>query len=438
MSAYKVEVEAAKIREDKIAALVSASTETEPFYEYQNTRQDLKIIRVPLAMPLYRMANFRTRTAQQAYARREGKPSDFFSAGEENETAQQRQHELLVKFANEGREGSITPIVKVLKEEKQRQPILITARGVVVNGNRRLAGMRELYSEGGYPEFGHVRCQVLPPTATNNEIVEIEVRLQMKQRTELEYEWINECIAVRELHESRKSDRELMAMMNKKRADIYASLNALIEADLYLTEWLHTPGDYEAVEDAKQFFYDMGENVSSKTGEAQEVSRRIAWLLADRRKQLGRRVYDFKPMFGKRADEVASKMADRFGVELESESASQDEDDDFAVDLDPSTGPTLKPLISLLEDPARRDELGTELVEVCQGIIEMDRGKKDGQMPLLMVQAANSKLSEIDMTRAAADSFDAIAKQLDAVDGHVKRLRAAVERQRNTPAPDAK
>lgn len=437
MSAYKVEVEAAKIREEKIAALTAASSETEPFYEYQNGRQDLKIIKVPLSLPLYRMANFRTRTAQQAYIRREGKSADFFSAGEENETAQQRQHELLVKFANEGREGSITPIIKVLKTEKQRQPILITSRGVVVNGNRRLAGMRELYAEGGHPEFSHIRCQVLPSTATNDEIVEVEVRLQMKQRTELDYDWINECIAVRELKECKKSDKELMALMNKKKAEIYASLNALAEADLYLTEWLNRPGDYEAIEDAEQFFYDMGENVSGKTGEAQEVSRRIAWLLADRRKLLKRRVYDFKPMFGKRSDEVATKMAERFGVELEDDAASPDDDEEFAVDIDATPGPTLKPLIDLLGDPARRDELGSELVNVCEGIIEIERGNKDRQMPLLMVQTANSKLAEIDMTRAAPDSFDAIAKQLDAIQGHVDRLRTSIERQRNTKASDA-
>jgi hypothetical protein len=436
MSTYKVEVEPAKIREEKIAALTAASTETEPFYEYQNGRHDLKIITVPLNLPLYRMANFRTRTAQQAYIRREGKPADLFSAGEENETAQQRQHELLLKFANEGREGSITPIIKVLKTEKQRQPILITSRGVVVNGNRRLAGMRDLYTEGGHSEFSHVRCQVLPPTATNDEIVEVEVRLQMKQRTELDYDWINECIAVRELKESKKTDKELMALMNKKKADIYAALNALTEADLYLTEWLNRPGDYETIEDAEQFFYDMGENVSSKTGEAQEVSRRIAWLLADRRKLLKRRVYDFKPMFGKRSDEVVAKMAERFGVELESDAGLPDDGEDFAVDIDATPGPTLRPLIDLLGDPARRDELGSELVDVCEGIIEIDRGNKDRQLPLMMVQTANTKLSEIDMTRASPDSFDAIDKQLDAIQSHVDRLRAAIERQRNANTSD--
>jgi len=206
----------------------------------------------------------------------------------------------------------------------------------------------------------------------------------------------------------------------------------LTEADLYLAEWQSRPNDYEAVEDAKQLFFDIAENVKSKTGEAQEVSRRIAWLLADRRRTLKRRVYDFKPMFGKKADEVASKLAERFAVELD-ESASGDtgDDDDFAVDLGGADGPTFRPLISLLDDPTRRDEVATELVDVCEGIIEIERDRRDGQMPLNLIQQANGKLAEVDMARADVGSLNAIGKQLDAVQAHVDRLRGFLERQRS-------
>lgn len=430
---YTVVVEPAHLREAQIAERASESVRTEPFYEYQSQPHDLPVISVPLGLPIYRMANFRTRTAQQAYARREGKPVDYFSSGEENEAAQQRQHEFLLKFANTGREGSIAPITDVLKAERQRQPILITRRGVVVNGNRRLAAMRSLYAEDPnlYREFATVKCQLLPLTATERDIVEVEVRLQMKQRTELDYDWINECIAIKELRDSGRPMKELMALMNKKKVEIDDAINALTEADLYLVEWLNRGGDYDAIEDAKQLFYDIGENVRSKTGAAQEVSRRIAWLLADRRGKLKRRVYDFKPMFGKKSDEVAVKLAERFGVELDESGAEETEGDDFSVDLGGSTGPTFRPLIALFDDAARREEVSDQLVDVCESLIEIERDKRDGQMPLTLVQAANGKLSEVDMTRAAAGTLDAIAKQLDAVQSNVERLRGFLERQRS-------
>lgn len=430
--AYIINVEPAHIREAQIAERVTESDKTEPFYEYQSQPYDLPVISVPLGLPIYRMANFRTRTSQQTYARREGKPTDYFASGEENEAAQQRQHEFLLKYAKTGREGSVVPIIDVLKAERQRQPILITRRGVVVNGNRRLAAMRSLFAEDPslYREFVTVKCQLLPATATEKEIVEVEVRLQMKQRTELDYDWVNECIAIRELRDSGRPMKELMALMNKKKVEIEDAINALTEADFYLIQWLNRGGDYEAIEDAKQLFFDIGENVKAKTGDAQEVSRRIAWLLADRRSKLKRRVYDFKPMFGKKTDEVVAKLADRLGVELEENAPLDDDGDDFAVDLGNNTGSTLRPLISLMDDITRRDEVTDQLVEVCEGIIEFERDKRDGLMPLNLIQSANGKLSEVDMTRAVPESFDAIGKQLDSVQSNVDRLRGFLERKR--------
>src|SRR3546814_2103787 len=86
-------------------------------------------------------------------------------------------------------------------------------------------------------------------------------------------------------------------------------------------------------------------------------------------------------MFGKKADEVAAKLAERFGVELDESGPSDDEDgDDFAVDLGGNTGPTLRPLISLMDDATRREEVSDQLVEVCEGIIEIERDKRDGQI----------------------------------------------------------
>ncbi len=432
---YTTIVEPASIREAKIAELERNSTKTEPFYAFQNRTMDMPIIIVPIALPVYRMLNYRTRIAQQAYARREKKPVDYFSTGEENESAQHRQHEFLLKYAHEGRQGSITPIIDVLKIEKQTQPILITRRGVVVNGNRRLAAMRHLYDSDStqFREFSHVKCQVLPPTATESEIVDVEVRLQMKQRTELDYDWIIECLALKELRDEGRKPKEMMAMTNKKKVELDDAIGALCEADLYLAEWLNRPGEYEAIEDAKQLFFDMGENLRTKTGDELEVSRRIAWLLADRRSTLKRRVYDFKPMFGKKSDEVAAKLAERFAVEIEDGTdAITDDSDDFDVDIEDGRS-SLRPLISLLEDPTRRDEMGAELVDVCESMIAMQRDKRDGQMPLTLIQQANGKLTEVDMSRAAPDSFKAIEKQLDQVQVNVDRMRAHIEREALVP-----
>jgi hypothetical protein len=135
-------------------------------------------------------------------------------------------------------------------------------------------------------------------------------------------------------------------------------------------------------------------------------------------------------MFGKKADEVATKLADRFEFEIDDNADLAEDGDDFDVDLGETDAGSLRPLITLMDDNSRREEVGAALVDVCVGIIEFDKGKKDGLLPLNLVQRANSLLSEIDMTRAAPDSLPAIDKQLGAIQQHVERLRGFLDRQR--------
>lgn len=426
---YVTKVEPALIRSEMIAERSEASTEKETFHEYQNREHKLPLITLPLHVPIYRMANFRTRTAQQRYLRRENKDGSFFQ--QENEDAQAIQHLILVKFAEEERDRSIASIVGVLKDEKQRQPLLITSLGVVVNGNRRLAAMRKLYGEDSslHRAFSHVKCMVLPSTITEEEVIEIEVRLQMKRRTELPYNWIDEAIAIRELRDNGKSIKDLSVLMSKSKGDIDDAINALSEADLYLSDRCGTPGDYEAIDSAKELFFDMGSSLSSKQGEAQEMSRRFAWTIVEKRGKGGvtGRTYNFNPMFGKKADEVAERLAERVGVELQTGAdGEQETDDDFDIDIVEAGEISYKPLISLFDDPTTREQLGDELLEVWDSIIEADKGKKRAQQPLNLIQQANSKLAEVDLTEAAPNSFLAIEKQLDAIESSVARLRAVV------------
>src|SRR3546814_16271278 len=111
--AYTVNVEPAHLRAAQIAERATESGKTDPFYEYQSKSYDLPVIFLPLGLPIYRMANFRTRTAQQAYARRDSKPADEFASGETNDATQHRKHEFLLNYANNGREGSIAPNIQV-------------------------------------------------------------------------------------------------------------------------------------------------------------------------------------------------------------------------------------------------------------------------------------------------------------------------------------
>lgn len=147
---YKVKVTPKHEREAQIALGSQNSSERSAFYEYQNATQQLPVIRVPIDLPIYRMANGRTRTAQLQYVRSHQLAADFFSAGQENQEAQQAQHDILERFSKQGT-ASVTPIFTILGEGRQTKPILTTAAGIVVNGNRRLAAMRDITSPERLP-----------------------------------------------------------------------------------------------------------------------------------------------------------------------------------------------------------------------------------------------------------------------------------------------
>ena len=248
---FKVKIKGPAIREAQIRASTQASTKTDIFYQFRNQKSELKHIRIPEDLLLYRMENFRTFTEQRAYSIREKKPSDFFLSGQENESVQQIQHEILSILARKGRAESVVPIIDVLRTEKQREPLLITNRGVVVNGNRRLSAMRELLAEDGQAnqEFTHVSCLVLPEDATPDDIVDIEAGLQGRPETKLDYDWIGDCQLIKKLLEMGRTERQLADRLNRKPIEIRNSIAALTEANLYLKDSVKAEGEYTRVRD---------------------------------------------------------------------------------------------------------------------------------------------------------------------------------------------
>ncbi|SDK39308.1 hypothetical protein [Bradyrhizobium ottawaense] len=415
---YKVTVKPPHEREQIIQAqLTSPLREVTSHDVFENTPTSLKVIRIPLNLPIYRMANGRTATQQLAYVSEKGLHADYFAKGEENEAVQQIQHEILKKFAKDGTE-QITPIIDVLKRDQQREPIWITPRGLVINGNRRLAAMRELYTESptDYAEFAHVECAVLP-ALTAEQIVEIEIRLQMTPETKLPYGWIDECLMIQTQINCGKSESQIAHVMRSRPKEVKAAISALKEVNIYLSDWRKAPGDYRLVEESKQFFYDLPGRLKGKTGELLEASRRIGWVLIDNSSELGQRVYAFNDMFGNKAEEVLSKLADHIDIDLDEEGESDDDDADIDIDLGDEAGnsTTYGGLIGAIDDPARREEITDGLVVVCQTIIDASRTAKQGKNALAAVRDANTRLTEVDLTKAEPSTYPGIAKQLDEI-----------------------
>jgi hypothetical protein len=418
----------AHAREDIIAKALARPTGTDTTLDvFPGKKIELHKVQLPIELPVYRMANGRTSIEQLDYLRREKRPDSFFSSGEENEQAQQVQHAILAELAKVGGD-SIAVMMKVLREGQQSDPLWVTPRGVVVNGNRRLAAMRELYAESSkkFARYSTVECAVLP-VMTPEQIEELEIRLQVAPETKLPYGWIHDCLLIEKRMNSGKTEEYVANLMGRRGGDVRAALAALQEVNIYLRDWRKSSGDYGLVEEnGKQFFYDLPKQLKAKSGPVLEAMRRVGWILFDNGDDLGTRLYAFNKIIGDKAHDVLKRLGARDDVvsedtEQDNHAASGD-DDDLDIDLGDIAGEqdTTRQVLGALNDPSRREEVSAAVIAVCQTMFEAGRTSAQGQSTLRILSDIQTRLQEVDLTKAAPETHPGIAKQLT----EIQRLAA--------------
>lgn len=422
---YEIDVKPQIERIELIQNRIENTTRKFTFYEYQNTRYELPLVRIPLALPIYRMANYRTKTRQQSYIKQYEKTNDFFKLGQENIDAQQAQHGLLVELAKKGIDGSVTPIVEVLEQDVQKDPILLTYDGVVVNGNRRLAAMRYLYNEKNQKKFEYIECAILPRDATEDEIRDVEVRLQMQPHTELPYEWIVEAIAARELMETKGSDKEVADLMRVRPIDIKDKVFSLELVDDYLVRWLKEPENYELVEDKEQWFSELAKRIRKNQAEEKQLAQTIAYVLTEKSSLLPGRLYDYRNAIGKFLSDIAKKLADKNGIELE---VTYDDSDSLFGGEDAEPIFSYAPLVDIIEKVHEaggeiEDNLLIDIKEIFEEFKEKADDKTKGEHAKNKVVAANTALQAVDLSEANPETYEAIKSQLEMIEQLVINLK---------------
>lgn len=420
----KIQVRPPALREDQIRSSIKASQEQEDFYDFRHEPRKLPRIEIAQEFLLYRTENFRTFTAQQEHLAKNNLPHDYFLTGQENESVQQIQHEILAMLARQGRADSIVPIIDVLKAEKQHESLVITRRGIVVNGNRRLAAMRELLAENELlnHEFKFVKCIVLPEDASLEDIIEVEARLQGRPETKLDYDWIGDGQLIKRLFEIGWSDREVSVRLGRKPSEIRRTLAALTEANLYLRDWRRSEGQYRLVSDSEQFFKDMPKLLQGKEAELANASRVVAWTLHDNVDQLDDRVYAFNAVVGKQTANVLDRLSSQLGIALTSESDVRD-DGNFLVEIEDSNGgPSYQPVINLLSNEDMRAEAVEALIDISRIVVEEEKGRSKGTVALKELRLVNSRLREVDLGRANPTSYQDLELQLEQIAVRVSEL----------------
>jgi len=213
---------------------------------------ELPVTTVAENILVYRPDNGRILAEVAAAAEARGEEVARLSARAADADVQALLHQLLLAAARDPR----APIFDELaKHGRQTEPLLITRTGLVINGNRRLAAMRELRAAepARFAGFGAVEAAVLPPETAAADVEFIEAALQMAPSLRLEYGWINRRLKLRQHARDLDRDAIISAYGFKDSQAVAAELAELDLAEAYL-DWIGEAGHYDRVADAETAF----------------------------------------------------------------------------------------------------------------------------------------------------------------------------------------
>lgn len=158
--------------------------------------------------------NHRTRAEQLSAIHKTGN-LQLFTADPMGPSAQKAQYDIL--RTQDGFEA----LKQDLGSRKQQEPAVVTADGVLINGNRRAAALRNLYVDDHVLTAQYVQCLVLPEDATSAEIIDLEAELQVARDFKEEYSWINEALLIEEIYQRENRNFERVAIkMHRTEPDV--------------------------------------------------------------------------------------------------------------------------------------------------------------------------------------------------------------------------
>lgn len=236
-------------------------------------RQDKELELVELEVEWVRFStlNHRTKAEQLREIAKAGRV-DLFTADPLGPSAQAAQYAIL-----RGQEN-FQELQQDLRERGQQEPAIITADGVLINGNRRTAALRSLFTDDDVPSARYLKCLVLPMDATPAELVDLETELQVARDFKQEYAWINEALLIEELYERENKDFNRVAKrMHREMVDVRSLHEKLqhVHQLVGLSDGARLHIDFKENESA---FDELAKHVRNRTPEESESVRSVYFL----------------------------------------------------------------------------------------------------------------------------------------------------------------
>jgi len=409
-------------RIEEFKKLLSSAPTANTRIVFQGKTIDIPIIRVPVELPKYRMANGRTASLQSEHlAKNPSVPRDLFTADPELWEAQEAQHGLLLQLAKQ------SDLQKYFEEiaNGQVDPLLLDENGYVVNGNRRLATWRELLHRDGakYGHFRHIDISVLPHS-DEREIDRLEATLQIQPDIKADYSW--DAQANMMLAKQRRD-----GFSNKGLAELYGmkegEVQELLDMRSYAEDYLRSRGkaDYWSLVSESEFaFRKIVTSREKITGLGkQEVFKEAAFILIDKPEDAGGRLYEAIPAIVESLDEVIAKLLEDFSVQP-TKPASGLNDLFGGTPTGVADDPLDMPLAKEIQKAENAEKARKIIVEVIESQKQLKKDAKNANYLLDCCAKAHAALAAaIKAGLRPESSLAGVEKQLAQIESQVARIR---------------
>lgn len=275
--------------------------------EFQNTVSQFDIHHVEIGFPCYRLSNGRTLAAQKEIVAKKNLDENFFITDPDSDEALERQDKILRNMVSV---GSDSRLCKIFMQSQQVEALILDNEGYVINGNRRLCVMRLLYEENptAYAHFDHVKVIFLPP-CSQNDIDELETKLQWRPSGRAEYGWVSKAINLRERHKNGWSPEKIASLHEIDKKDVILLIAMLDDAE----EYLRSRGmqyEYSYIEKSEMAFQQLqkGRKACENDEAKKALFTQLSYNLMDDVNATGRRLYERIPDILKYIDDISLQL----------------------------------------------------------------------------------------------------------------------------------
>ena len=197
--------------------------------KYQGTTQKFDVYRIPLECLVYNVENGRISSLVKSYTK------EHSQLDPSNDNDAKKIEEFLFSSSEERNKKTKDDLIA----NGQIEPGIITADGVIVDGNRRASLLRAIYlshpDQNVRDKCAYFNTRILPEDADPKEILRLETTYQMAADSKVDYNPIEKYLHAKDMKEHGFSTQQIMEDMGfKSQSEVNNALEIMGLIDEYL------------------------------------------------------------------------------------------------------------------------------------------------------------------------------------------------------------